>query len=186
MATAQRILMTILAAILSGCAMSDRPPMVPYDNAREYRLASGDQIRVAVFDQPSLSAVYSVDASGNISIPLAGTFGAENRTARQVQGAIKRALKDNGLVADPKVSVEVAVYRPFSILGEVRAPGRFAYAPGMTIEDAVALAGGYTIHADQGVIRVTTRVDGAQVTDNRPPTATFFPGDTLYVTERWY
>ena len=56
----------------------------------------------------------------------------------------------------------------------------------MTIEDAVALAGGYTIHADQDAIRVTSRVNGAQVTDRRPPTATFFPGDTLYVTERWY
>ena len=97
--------------------------MVPYDNVREYRLGAGDQLRVVVFDQPALSAVYSIDASGSVSIPLAGTFKAENKTAQQVESSIRAALKEKDLVADPKVSVEVAVYRPFSVLGEVRAPG---------------------------------------------------------------
>jgi polysaccharide export outer membrane protein len=166
--------------------MDGRPPIVPYDSVREYRLGPGDQIRVAVFDQPALSTVYSIDASGRISIPLAGTLKAEDKTTQQVGSSIRRALREAALVDDPRVSVEVAVYRPFSILGEVRAPGRFPYAPGMTIEDAVAAAGGYTIHADQEEIRVTTRINGSQITDHRRPTATFFPGDTLYVPERWY
>ena len=183
---AQRLLALVLVVFLGGCAMGDRPPVLPYDNAREYRLAPGDQIRVGVFDQPALSATYAIDASGSVSIPLAGTLKAENKTVRQVEGSIASALRDKGLVADPRVSVEVAVYRPFSILGEVRSPGRFPYSPGMTIEDAVALAGGYTIHANQDTIRVTARINGAQATDYRPPTATFFPGDTLYVQERWY
>jgi polysaccharide export outer membrane protein len=186
MTTALRLLAILQVVALSGCGTGYRPPMVAYDNVREYRLGAGDMIRVAVFDQPTLSGLYAIDASGSVSVPLAGTFKAENKTARQVESSIVRALKDRDLVADPKVSVEVAVYRPFSVLGEVKAPGRFPYAPGMTIEDAVALAGGYTIHADQDAIRVTTRANDAQVTDRRPPTATFFPGDTLYVTERWY
>lgn len=184
--TRARWLLIFQMALLSGCVMDERPPVVPYESVREYHLASGDQIRVAVFDQPSLSAVYSVSASGTVSIPLAGTFKAENKTVRQVETAIRNALKDKDLVADPKVSVEVAVYRPFSIIGEVRNPGRFPYAPGMTIEDAVALAGGYTVHADQQTIRVTTRANGEQLTGERPPTASFFPGDALYVKERWY
>jgi polysaccharide biosynthesis/export protein len=171
---------------LSGCVMDDRPPVVPYESMHEYRLASGDQIRVIVFDQPVLSTVYTLSAAGTVSIPLAGTFKAENKTVRQVEGAIKNALKDKDLVADPKVSVEVASYRPFSIIGEVKTPGRFSYAPGMTIEDAVALAGGYTIHADQNSIRVTSRVNGEQITGQRPPTASFFPGDTIHVAERWF
>lgn len=166
--------------------MDNRLSIVPYDKLHEYRLGAGDQIRVVVFDQPTLSATYSVGASGSVSIPLAGTLKAEGKTAKQLESSIRTSLKDRDLVADPKVSVEVAVYRPFSIIGEVKAPGRFPYSPGMTIEDAVALAGGYTIHADQKVIRVTSRVNGEQFTDQRPPTATFFPGDALYVKERWY
>src|SRR5262249_30920242 len=153
------------------------------ENLGEYRLGPGDQIRVVVFDQVALSAIYSVDASGSVSIPLAGTFKVENRTAEQVERSISSSLRDRHLVDDPKVSVEVAFYRPFSILGEVRAPGRFPYVPGMTIEEAVAAAGGYTVFADQEAIRVTTRRNDALVTDRRPPTATFFPGDTLYVVE---
>lgn len=181
-----RWLLVLATAFLSCCAMDDRPSIAPYTGVSEYRLASGDQIRVVVFDQPTLSSVYLVGASGNISMPLVGTFKAENKTVQQVEGAIRGALKDKALVADPKVSVEVAVYRPFSILGEVRSPGRFPYAPGMTIDDAVALAGGYTIHADQQMIRVTTHASQALATDERPPTASFFPGDTLYVKERWF
>jgi polysaccharide biosynthesis/export protein len=186
MSTAVRVALTLLVVALNGCTMDDRPPLVRYDNLRQYRLGPGDQIRVTVFDQPALSAAYSIDASGSVAVPLAGTFKAQNKTVRQVEQVIRSALKSKDLVSDPKVTVEVSAYRPFSILGEVKAPGRFPYAPGMTIEDAVALAGGYTIHADQGAIRVTTRASKAQVTDRRPPTATFFPGDTLYVAERWY
>jgi polysaccharide export outer membrane protein len=186
MARAPWLLIALQVVFLSACSMDDRPPIVRYDIGHEYRLGSGDQIRVVVFDQPTLSAVYSISASGMVSIPLAGTFKAESKTIRQVESSIKRILKEKDLVADPKVSVEVAVYRPFSILGEVRNPGRYAYAPGMTIEDAVAAAGGYTIHADQNAIRVTTRADEAQLTEQRAPTAIFSPGDTLYVKERWY
>jgi polysaccharide export outer membrane protein len=180
------ILAALQAVVIGGCTMSDRPLVAPYEAVHEYRLAPGDQIRVVVFDQPTLSASYSVDASGSVSIPLAGTFKAENKTVRQIESSIGKSLKDKALVADPKVTVEVAVYRPFSILGEVRIPGRFPYAPGMTIEAAVALAGGYTTHADQDRIRVTSRVDDALVTDFRHPTEIFFPGDTIYVTERWF
>jgi polysaccharide export outer membrane protein len=133
-----------------------------------------------------LSSVYSVDAAGRVSIPLAGTLKAEDKTTQQIASSVRKALREANLVDDPKVSVEVAFYRPFSIIGEVRGPGRFPYAPGMTLEDAVAAAGGYTIHADREVIRVTTRVNGAQITNYRPPTASFLPGDTLYVRERWY
>lgn len=186
MARAHWLLIIFQISLLGGCVMDDRPPMVPYNNVHDYRLGSGDQIRVVVYDQPSLSASYALSAAGMVSIPLVGTFKAENLTVRQVEGAIKKILTDKGLVTDPKVSVEVAVYRPFSILGEVRSPGRYAYAPGMTIEDAIAAAGGYTIHADQQAIRVTTRANEAQITEQRPPTAIFSPGDALYVKERWY
>lgn len=176
----------LLIFMLGGCAVADRPPYLPFHQAREYRLGAGDRIRVVVFDQPNLTATYLVDASGSVSVPLAGRFKAEGKTPAQVESSIKTALRDQNLVDDPKVSVEIASYRPFSILGEVRSPGRYPYDPSMTIEEAVALAGGYTLHADQEEVRVTTHANGEQVTDIRPPTATFYAGDTLYIQERWF
>ncbi len=166
--------------------MDGRPSIVPYDKVGEYQLGPGDQIRVVVYDQPALSASYAVSGSGTVAIPLAGTFKVEKKTVRQVESIIRKTLEDKNLVADPKVSVEVATYRPFSILGEVKSPGRYPYAPGMTVEDAVALGGGYTIHADHEAIRVTTRTNGTLATEQRAPTAAISPGDTLYVKERWY
>ncbi len=186
MSTVWRFFATFQLFVLSGCVVDNQPQMVPYNKVQEYRLGSGDQIRISVYNQPTLSATYTVSASGMISVPLAGTIRANNKTTRQVEAAIASVLKDEKLIDDPKVSVEVAVYRPFSVLGEVRASGRFPYSPGMTIEDAVALAGGYTPHADQEFIRVTSRVGDTQVSKHLPPTAPVSPGDVIHVKERWY
>lgn len=172
--------------LLAGCIPEERPEISYTRDSRMYRLGSGDQVRLIVFDQPSLSNVYSIDASGRVSIPLAGAVKASGKTTAELESAIISRLRDEQIVKDPKVAVEVAVYRPFSILGEVRTPGRFSYSPGMTIESAIALAGGYTLHADKSVIRVTRQEGDASYTEYCPPAATFMPGDTLYIQERWF
>jgi polysaccharide biosynthesis/export protein len=175
----------LCALLLGSCAPANRAAVINEVNV--YRLAPGDQVRLIVFDQPSLSTVYSVDASGNVSIPLAGTVKAEGKTTRQLEAAIVSRLKEENLLTDAKAAVEVAIYRPFSVLGEVKSPGRFPYAPGMTIEAAVALAGGYTIHANKENIRVTRNASRTEaVTEDLPPAATVMPGDSIYVRERWF
>lgn len=175
------------ALLLQGCVPDENGAIASVNGNIVYRLAPGDHVRLIVFDQPALSNVYSVDASGNVSIPLVGTVKAEGKTTRQLEAAVVSRLKEEDLVTEAKAAVEVAIYRPFSVLGEVRAPGRFPYAPGMTIEAAVALAGGYTIHADQEKIRVTrTASRGEAVTEYLPPSATLMPGDSVYVRERWF
>jgi len=181
-----RILALLSALLIAGCAQDFHSNYTYTADSGVYRLAAGDQVRLIVFDQPSLSNVYGVDSSGNISIPLIGAVKAENRTTRQLEAAISARLQDQKLVSEPKVAVEIGLYRPFSILGEVKAPGRFPYSPGMTVEAAVALAGGYTIHADQGLIRVTHRSGIEMSTEYVPPIAALRPGDTVYVSERWY
>ena len=181
-----RFLMMLAAFCLSGCLPDNRPEAAYTRDIRVYRLGPGDQVRLIVFDQPSLSNVYGVDASGRVSIPLVGAVKAEGKTTTELEAAIGGRLRDQELVKEPKVSVEVAAYRPFAILGEVRTPGRFPYSPSMTIESAVALAGGYTLHADKDVIRVTRRAGETSYTEYCPPTASFLPGDILFVQERWF
>lgn len=150
-----------------------------------YRLDSGDRLRVVVFGQENLSRVYTVDGGGFISMPLIGAVGARGLTTFSLEREIASQLQ-TGYVKDPKVTVEIQTYRPFFILGEVANPGQFAYVNHMTVQTAVAIAGGYTERARQSKVKVTRRIDGRDVTFKVGKEYGIQPGDTIYVTERFF
>ncbi len=160
------------------------PHAVAHSDAR-YLLDSGDQLRVFVYGQPNLSRIYTVDHSGNIMVPLIGIVRAQRRTTYQLAGAIRARLGAR-FVRDPNVTVDMHQNRPFFILGEVRTPGQYPYVPGMTVETAVAIAGGYTPRADKRRFRVNRRVDGVVEVDQGPATYVLQPGDTINVSERFF
>jgi len=157
--------------------------MVAQGNA--YTLDSGDKLRVVVFGQEGLNASYSVDTSGKITMPLIGAVQARGMTPAGVQQAIVAKLR-NGFVREPHVAVEVEAYRPFFILGEVTLPGQYPYVPNMTVETAVAIAGGYTPRAFKYKIEVSRQTNG--LTEKRvvSPNAPVRPGDTVHIAERWF
>jgi polysaccharide export outer membrane protein len=150
-----------------------------------YTLDSGDKLRVVVFGQEGLNASYSVDTSGKITMPLIGAVQARGMTAAGVQASIVAKLR-NGFVREPHVAVEVETYRPFFILGEVTLPGQYPYVPNMTVETAVAIAGGYTPRAFKYKIEVSRQING--LTEKRvvSPNAPVRPGDTVHIAERWF
>jgi len=150
-----------------------------------YGLDSGDKLRVVVFGQDGLSASYSVDTSGNITMPLIGAVPARGRTPAQLQAAIGGRLRQ-GFVREPHVAVEVEAYRPFFILGEVTLPGQYPYVSNMTVETAVAIAGGYTPRAQKQQIEISRQMNG--LTEKRvvSPNYPIRPGDTIKVAERWF
>lgn len=150
-----------------------------------YTLDSGDKLRVVVFGQEGLSASYAVDTSGNITMPLIGAVRARGMTAAGLQQSIVAKLR-NGYVREPHVAVEVELYRPFFILGEVTLPGQYPYVPNMTVETAVAIAGGYTPRAFKRKIEITRPVEG--LTERRvvSPDYPVRPGDTVHIAERWF
>ena len=92
----------------------------------------------------------------------------------------------NGFIREPHVAVEVVVYRPFFILGEVTAPGQYPYVPRMTAETAVAIAGGFTPRAFRRNLTVDRPVAGRIVRMSVPPSFPIRPGDTVNVQERWF
>jgi polysaccharide biosynthesis/export protein len=158
-------------------------PGVPANPYGVYRLDSGDRLRVIVFGQDNLSRVYSVDTSGNVSLPLIGSVRARGLSTVQLGLDIEAELRRK-YIKDPKVSVEVDVYRPFFILGEVRRPGQYPYVNAMTVEGAVAVAEGYTERAKKRVMRLTRKFGGPMSTVMVPPDYPVQPGDTIYVLER--
>jgi polysaccharide biosynthesis/export protein len=164
-------------------AYAAAPPPAPHDAV--YRLDAGDKLRVVVYGQEGLTNTYAIDAGGSITMPLIGSVSARGRTPAGLAAEITGKLR-NGFIRDPSVAVEIESYRPFFILGEVAAPGQYPYVPNMSVESAVAIAGGFSPRAKRD--RVTlTHTDGSGSSRMVVPLGTALsPGDTVLVSERWF
>jgi polysaccharide biosynthesis/export protein len=150
-----------------------------------YTLDSGDRLRVVVFGQEGLTNSYSVDASGHIAMPLIGPVLARGATTEQLSARIAEKLRQ-GFIREPHVAVEIEAYRPFFILGEVTQPGQYPYVANMTVETAVAIAGGFAPRAFRQTVILSRTIDGQQVRMTVPVTCPLRPGDTVNVQERWF
>jgi polysaccharide biosynthesis/export protein len=164
------------AALLPGPAPGGDEP---------YTLDSGDRLRIVVFGQEGLTSTYIVDATGKISMPLIGGVSARSCTTGQLARLIADKLR-NGYVREPHVAIEVEAYRPFFILGEVIAPGLYPYVPNMTVETAVAIAGGFTPRAYRYDAELSRSQSGVTARQKVPLIAPVRPGDTITVSERWF
>jgi len=153
--------------------------------AQTYILAPNDRIRVKVFGEQDITGEYEVDSGGYVSIPLAGHVRAAGLTTRQVERAIVSALS-KGIVRDPRVNVEIALYRPYYILGEVKKSGEYPYRVGLTVLDAVASAGGFTYRANED--KVYLRRSGSAAEEIHPLSAPVlvYPGDNIRIPERYF
>lgn len=176
----------LAVAIVAGCS-GYRPAPAAFHEAidQPYVIDAGDRLRVTVFEQAGLTNTYGVDPSGYISFPLVGAVAARGRTASQIEAQIAAALR-NGYLRDPDVTVEIDRYRPIFVMGEVGAPGQYLYVPGMTVQKAVASAGGFTPRASQASVDVTRHVNGEILTGRVVISDPLLPGDTIYVRERLF
>jgi polysaccharide export outer membrane protein len=178
--------MAALGVSLTGC-MSYQPAPRAFNQAtiQPYTLDSGDRLRVTVFDQEGLTNTYTVDQAGYISFPLIGQVTARGRTMPQLSGEIAQKLRQ-GYVRDPDVTIDVDRYRSVYIMGEVGQPGQYSYVPGMTIQNAVAVAGGFSSRANQGTVDVTRKINGQVMTGRVNISNPVLAGDTIYVRERLF
>nr|WP_144421057.1 polysaccharide biosynthesis/export family protein [Ahrensia marina] len=185
MKTATRMiaLSVALAGVTACTGYRPAPPAFHEVINQPYMLDAGDQIRVTVFGQDDLTNTYNVDKSGYISFPLVGAIAARGRTVQQIEGAIAAQLR-NGFLRDPDVSAEVAAYRTIFVMGEVGASGQYAYRPGMTVQMAVAGAGGFSSRANQANADITRQINGKVMTGRVLISDPVMPGDTIYVRER--
>ncbi|KAB2847824.1 MAG: polysaccharide export protein [Hyphomicrobiaceae bacterium] len=160
-------------------------PQIVADVDPPYLLDAGDKIRVFIYGQPNLSRIYAVDGGGFISIPLIGAVKARGETTYDLERAITVLLAAK-YVRDPRVSIEIAQHRPFYILGEVKSAGQYPYVNGMTVETAVAIAGGYSERANERKVQISRRINGSIERMLVPPDTVVMPGDTVFVRERFF
>jgi polysaccharide export outer membrane protein len=170
-------------AALGGCSPPNYDARFRADLSAPYQLASGDRLRVIVFGQEQLTNSFSVDGAGNIAMPLIGIVHVQGLTPERTQGVIEARLRD-GFLRDPKVSVEVEAFRPFYVLGEVGIAGQYPFVNGMTVQNAVAIAGGFSPRGFKDYVDLTRIIAGRPATASVPLTFPLRPGDTITVRER--
>lgn len=120
----------------------------------DYRLGSGDLLSIQVFGEEDLSMEIRLSDAGTIAYPFLGELRILNLTIGNLSSMIEEGLAD-GYLLDPQVSITVKEYRQFFINGEVKEPGGYPYQPGLSLQKAVALAGGFTERASKSKLFVS-------------------------------
>jgi polysaccharide export outer membrane protein len=192
------LLVVVLAASLAlgGCLRRSRGPAGVDAVAVQVgasTLGPGDVIEVRVYREQEISGVYQIGSEGDVVFPLCHRVVVSGLTANGAAEKFRECLAD-GFMRDPQVTVLVREYnsKKVFVFGEVQKPGTFTYQDGMSIVQAVTLAGGFTRTASQNSTSVTRRVRGQEVKVKvnvqdialgKAPNFTLEPGDIVYVPE---
>jgi len=181
-----RFLIVLGLGLLTACSTT-RTPLCAGGAPDEsglagYRLGPHDRIRVTVFRQPDLSGQFELDGEGSLALPLVGNIAAGSLTTRELEDEIERRLQSEGYLVNPQVGVEPLKHRSFYVLGEVRRPGSYEYRNGISVINAVALAGGYTYRANTSHAAIER---GGCSFPTQAETAVL-PGDIVTVAERYF
>ncbi|MBU2892252.1 polysaccharide export protein [Colwellia sp. D2M02] len=150
-----------------------------------YKLGSGDTIKITVFGQEDLSLEVLLNDSGKVDYPFLGQLQATGKTLTQFQQQIYTGLKGDYLI-NPNVSVSIVEYRPFFIDGEVNKPGGYPFQPGLSVNKAAALAGGYTERASLTKIFIIRSNDPEQKSVNVHANTSVMPGDIITVKQSYF
>lgn len=155
------------------------------DQSGDYILDAGDKIRILVYDEPDLTVELFITDDGKINFPLVGSVYVTGKTTRQVQNLIHNGLKGDYLL-NPSVQVDIVTYRPFYIHGEVRRPGAYPYQPGLTVDQAVALGGGFTERASTSKMYIKTAFGAKKPREKVSLTYSVGPGDTITIEQSFF
>ncbi len=154
-------------------------------NEQDYRLDTGDTISIQVYGEEDLSILnILITSDGYFDYPYLGRIKAIQKTPKQIKDEIETGLKGDYLI-DPKVMVTINNFRLFYVNGEVRKPGGFEYRPGLTIEKAIALAGGLTDRASRKGINLTKHNTGNTV-ENVDMHLNVEPGDIVFIDQSFF
>ncbi|HEX2589967.1 MAG TPA: polysaccharide biosynthesis/export family protein [Rhizomicrobium sp.] len=163
--------------------MASVRPQSPFgggNSVGDYRLGTGDKVRVTVYGEDDLSGEFQVDSTGFLRLPMIGQIRAAGLNSQTLEGAITQAYAQGYLLA-PRVNVEITVYRPFYIIGEVNKPGEYAYVNGMNVLNAIALAGGYTQKAAEAHVYLRKNGTSDEIKVASGDNIQIMPGDIVRV-----
>jgi protein involved in polysaccharide export with SLBB domain len=149
------------------------------------KISPGDKLHITVFGEDKLSGDFDIDPSGYLSIPLGGTVMAAGLSKPELEAVLTKKLKGDYL-RDPKVTVDVASFRPFYILGEVQKPGEYPYKGNLNVLTAIAIAGGNTFRASNSTVMIKRANETALHEYPLTVAIPIYPGDLIRVPERYF
>jgi len=181
------VLMAVSAIFAAGCTSAAAGlNTVPAVETQEYRLVSGDKIRISVPNLQGADGEYLIDQTGTVSLPLIQEVKVAGLTLREAEGAITKIILDRSILVRPTVTIQAVGLRPVYILGEVNKPGEYSFRDGLTIFSIVSMAGGYTYRANTKSVTITRSVNGRTTTGKAGENTVVMPGDQIRVVEKWF
>ena len=173
----------MMAGLLAACAGQSMPSEQASNVAPNgYTLGAGDNLRIDVFGDESMSGERRIAGDGTLTLPLIGRVEAAGLTTHELKEKLESQLTE--YMRDPRVNVQMLTYRPVYIVGEVKKPGSYSYVDGMTVLNAVAIAGGFTYRARQDRFVIERRAKDKRVAAD--PSTPLIPGDVVTVQERYF
>lgn len=179
-------LLTLLLLLAMSAAVPTMAEMAEGDSS--YTLNTGDHVQVTVFEEPDLSISAVLDDTGAISFPLLGEIEVRGLTPRQLESRITEGLRGRFLI-NPRVNVAILEYRPFFVRGEVSNPGGFPFKPGLTLEKAVSMAGGFTSRASRSkfyIISDDSSVGKGEASRSATLSSRIRPGDVINIEQSFF
>ncbi len=128
------------AQLPADMAARTPPGPVPQPASEPYQVGANDVLQITVYGQPSLTGLYPVDVDGNIGYPVIGTIGIKGLTTAQISEKLGQALSQH--IPGLTVTVSISQYAPVFVMGDVKAPGKYDFRPGMVALELMALGGG--------------------------------------------
>ncbi|EGQ7933485.1 polysaccharide biosynthesis/export family protein [Vibrio vulnificus] len=190
----QRVLLLIFSLLWLGQGMAetlDAPssPQVTQKEQRDaslddYHLGTGDKIEIIVYGEDDLSMKLKIGKAGLVNFPYIGEVKLTGRTPSEIETEIENRLRGDYLL-NPMVTVNLESFRLFYISGEVEQPNGYEYQPRLTVEQAIAMAGGLTDRADKGDINIRSG-STLELIEDVELTHPVNPGDTVIVEQSFF
>lgn len=153
--------------------------------ASDYKLGSGDKVNIVVYGENDLTTNVKIDKSGLISFPFLDDIQVIGLSTKELESIITQGLLGDYLV-DPQVAVSIALYRPFFIHGQVKRPGGYPYQDDLTLDKAIAIAGGLSNRASTSDWKVTRFVNGVKVTLTGNVATEIQPDDIVKIEQSFF
>ena len=175
-----RRLLLVFVLVMNASTMAQQPA-----NNANYRLGPSDTIQIQVFQEEDLSLTAEIGNNGSIDYPLIGYIQLEGLTLAEAESKLDSKLRGDYLI-NPQISISIVEYRPFFITGEVKSPGSYEYQPGMTIRQAIVIAGGLTDRASQRKVYLIREGDPAFKENKVKLNEKINAGDTITIKEGFF